>query len=74
MTLISFIYFNYVELADVCAERDRIRLKLQDMGTTLQTVSHDKRSVEVERDDLIEAYKKVLQERRTLESNLHDMR
>ena len=62
------------ELVEVSAERDRLQQRLQQVLHASASTEHARRSVEVERSDLLNTYRTVLQEKRKLEEDLSQLR
>lgn len=62
------------ELVEVSGERDRLQQRLQQVLHASASTEHARRSVEVERSDLLSTYRTVLQEKRKLEDDLTQLR
>jgi hypothetical protein len=62
-----------VELAEITAERDRLHLRLQQLSQAIADMDQVKCGLMIEKDDLLEAYKTVLQEKRQLENEFQNM-
>lgn len=62
------------ELVEACADRDRLQQRLQQVLHASASTEHARRSVEVERCDLLNTYRAVLQEKRKLEEDLNSLR
>ena len=58
------------ELAETTAERDRLRNRISEVVQAMASLEQSRRAVEMERTDLLESYRTVLQEKRRLESDL----
>ena len=61
------------QLAETASERDRLRNRTAEVAQALATVEQARRAVEIERADLLESYRSVLNEKRKLENDLNAM-
>lgn len=58
------------ELTDTCEERDRLRLRISEISQLLADKEQINRGLEIEKGDLMDAYREVLKEKRQLEMDL----
>ncbi len=61
------------ELAEITADRDRLRLRITEVVQSMSSLEQSRRAIELERSDLLESYRAVLQEKRKMESELHSL-
>jgi chromosome segregation ATPase len=61
------------ELADTVAERDSLFMRIQQLSQAIADMDQSKRALEIERTDLLTAYKTALQEKRQLEADIQNM-
>ena len=61
------------ELAEASHERDRMRARIVEFGEVVAGLEHSKRAVEIEKEDILQSYRTVIQEKTKLESDLHAM-
>ena len=59
------------ELAEITSDRDRLRLRITEVVQSMSSLEQSRRAIEIERSDLLESYRAVLQEKRKMESELH---
>ena len=59
------------ELADTSMERDRLRSRVSEVVQKLSSLEQSRKALEVERTDLLDTYRAVLNEKRKLESELN---
>lgn len=62
------------ELIDITGERDRLRHRISEVIEAISTIEQSRRATELEKNDLLESYRAVLQEKRRLESELHALK
>jgi len=58
------------ELADTSTERDRLRNRTAELMQAIASLEQARRAVEIERADLLESYRSILNEKRRLENDL----
>jgi chromosome segregation ATPase len=61
------------ELAVTVAERDSLFMRIQQLSQAIADMDQSKRALEIERTDLLTAYKTALQEKRQLEADIQNM-
>jgi chromosome segregation ATPase len=59
------------ELAETAAERDRLRNRLAEVVQAMASLEQARRAIEIERSDLLDSYRAVLNEKRKLENDLN---
>jgi predicted nuclease with TOPRIM domain len=59
------------EMTDIAADRDRLRSRVTEVVQSMAVLEQSRRAIEMERQDLLESYRSVLQEKRRLESELN---
>jgi hypothetical protein len=62
------------ELADATGERDRLQRRVVELAQLLSAREQAKKGVEVEKADLLDAYRAVLQEKRKMEEDMAALR
>eukprot|EP01038_Epipyxis_sp_PR26KG_P014135 gene14135-18964_t len=58
------------ELCDVTAERDNHVKKMNELSQTIHRIQHEKHAIEIEKSDLLDTYRALLQEKRKLEADM----
>lgn len=61
------------ELAETASERDRLRHRIAEVVQAMASLEQARRAVEIERSDLLDSYRAVLNEKRRLENDLSSM-